>query len=99
MEKKFYPEIQKYCPNIPFVIIGTKLDLFDDEEYLKSKKLDKNEIRNEIEKFLGLFPNVPYFETSSKISFNIDETICRAVRYALELEGKIKPQKSSCIIS
>ena len=33
---KSVPEINHYCPGVPFVIVGSKLDLRDDESCIKS---------------------------------------------------------------
>ena len=35
---KWYPEIQHYCPGIPIVLVGMKLDLRDDNETIKTLK-------------------------------------------------------------
>ena len=39
---KWYPEVSHYCPNTPIILVGTKLDLRDDQETiekLREKKL------------------------------------------------------------
>ena len=37
---KWLPEISHHCPNTPFILVGTKLDLRDDSEIIE--KLQKN---------------------------------------------------------
>ena len=42
MSIQWYPEVIDYCPNTPVILVGTKLDLRDDEdtiEKLKEKEL------------------------------------------------------------
>ncbi|KAF7204753.1 ras-related C3 botulinum toxin substrate 1 [Nothobranchius furzeri] len=36
---KWYDEVKHYCPNTPIVLVGTKLDLREDQEMVKEKKL------------------------------------------------------------
>ena len=39
---QWYPEVAHHCPNTPIILVGTKLDLRDDKDYiekLKEKKL------------------------------------------------------------
>jgi len=31
---KWHPEVKHHCPNTPFLLVGTKLDLRDDQETL-----------------------------------------------------------------
>ncbi|KAL1281300.1 hypothetical protein QQF64_000103 [Cirrhinus molitorella] len=41
ISKKWYPEVRHHCPETPFILVGTQLDLRDDKcttEQLKKKK-------------------------------------------------------------
>ena len=99
LKNRFIPEIQHHCPNTPFVIVGAKLDLFEDEDYMEKKNLNKELIQDQIQNFRSLHSTVPYFEISSKIGVNLEETISGAVRYALELQNKPNENKKECILS
>ena len=33
--EKWHPEVTHYCPNVPIVLAGTKIDLRDDKEITK----------------------------------------------------------------
>jgi len=41
IKTKWIPEITHHCPNVPYLIIGTKSDLKDDEEYITKSKEKK----------------------------------------------------------
>ena len=38
VRSKWYPEVNHHCPDIPIVLVGTKLDLRDDEKVIKKLK-------------------------------------------------------------
>ena len=35
---QWYPEVSHHCPNTPVILVGTKLDLRDDEDTIKKLK-------------------------------------------------------------
>ncbi len=42
-KEKWFPEIRHYCPRTPVILVGTKIDLRDDEE--EREKLASNKMR------------------------------------------------------
>jgi cell division control protein 42 len=39
VEEKWFPEVHHYCPGVPFLIVGTQVDLRDDSQVIE--KLEK----------------------------------------------------------
>jgi Ras-related C3 botulinum toxin substrate 1 len=79
---KWYPELEYHCPNVPFLIVGTKLDLRDDPstiERLAEKKLAPLSIEQglELAKHLGAFK---YLECSALNLENMPEVFTNAIR-------------------
>ena len=35
---KWYPEVRHHCPNVPIILVGTKLDLREDRETIEKLK-------------------------------------------------------------
>jgi small GTP-binding protein len=38
VKQKWVPEVRQYCPDTPFILVGTKMDLRDDEETIEKLK-------------------------------------------------------------
>ena len=51
IKAKWVPEIHKFCPNTPFIVVGLKTDLRDDEEMIEQLKQRK---RNMVSQEEGL---------------------------------------------
>jgi len=101
IKDKYYPEISHHCPNIPFIICGTKIDLRDD--YLIKKMLkSKNEKAISLEEGKELvreLSGIKYLECSSYLRINIDEIFKEVASIYLDLLVQKKKKKcKKCIL-
>lgn len=81
VEKKWIPEIRHHCPETPILLVGTKIDLRDNEETLE--KLHSKNLKpistNEGKKFAQKIGAFEYIEISSKNRFGVEETVLKAI--------------------
>eukprot|EP01114_Cavostelium_apophysatum_P020579 TRINITY_DN693_c0_g1_i1.p1 TRINITY_DN693_c0_g1~~TRINITY_DN693_c0_g1_i1.p1 ORF type:complete len:208 (-),score=23.46 TRINITY_DN693_c0_g1_i1:187-789(-) len=95
---KWYPELYHFCPEVPIVLIGTKMDLKRDEQALAD--LQKQGYRSPISfeqgwdlaKKIGA---VKYLECSAKTTENLKEVFDEAVKAVLFKSTK---KQKKCLI-
>ena len=92
---KWYPEIRHHCPSTPIVLVGTKLDLRDDNETIKQlKKSDLVSITytegQEMKETIGA---AKYVECSSLTQKGLDAVFEQAVMAVLHQKEKLKKKK------
>ncbi|EGC38107.1 hypothetical protein DICPUDRAFT_149292 [Dictyostelium purpureum] len=63
----WYPEIQRFCPNTPIVLVGTKSDVYNNPNYVKEQLVTNSEGVEMANKIKA----VQYIETSSLDNINI----------------------------
>jgi len=85
LKSKWIPEIQHYCPNVPIVLVGTKVDLREDPqalERLAERKLVpvSSEQGSELAKEIGA---AKFVECSAKSQFNVRAVFEEAARIAI----------------
>nr|NP_001027789.1 Rac5 protein [Ciona intestinalis]CAD48479.1 Rac5 protein [Ciona intestinalis] len=98
--EKWYPEVHEHCPDIPIVLVGTKLDLREDPETLKTLG-ERNLVPVTKTQGLQLAKKVgakKYFECSALTRENLDELFLEAMRNALKGPDKIVKEKPNCQI-
>ncbi|KAM7260321.1 hypothetical protein ACFE04_016062 [Oxalis oulophora] len=82
--KKWMPELRRFAPNVPIVLVGTKLDLRDDRGYL-ADQMASNVITNsqgeELRKQIGA---AAYIECSSKTQQNVKAVFDTAIKVVLQ---------------
>lgn len=96
---KWHPEISHHAPNIPIILVGTKLDLRDDPKALKmlsDKKMSPISFQQGVSmsKEIGA---VKYLECSALTQKGLKNVFDEAIRAVLMPAPKTKP-KSKCTI-
>ena len=96
VKSKWFPEIEHHAPDVPFIIVGTKLDLRDDEETLSklaAKKLAPitTEEGNALARELGAFR---YLECSALTQRGLKSAFDEAIRCTIDAKES-KPKKKS----
>ncbi|KAL0760957.1 hypothetical protein Bca101_077107 [Brassica carinata] len=95
--KKWLPELKHYAPTIPIVLVGTKLDLRDDKQFLKDHPGAASITTAQGEELRKMIGAVRYLECSSKTQQNVKSVFDTAIRVALrppKAKKKIKPLKT-----
>ncbi|KAF3596666.1 hypothetical protein DY000_02024645, partial [Brassica cretica] len=91
------PELKHYAPTIPIVLVGTKLDLRDDKQFLKDHPGAASITTAQGEELRKMIGAVRYLECSSKTQQNVKSVFDTAIRVALrppKAKKKIKPLKT-----
>ena len=89
---KWVPEVQHFCPNVPFLLIATKKDLRNDpatRQALGREKLDviRPEQGKAMAEKVGAYA---YLESSAKTREGVREVFITATRAALQKKGRRK---------
>ncbi|XWS17288.1 hypothetical protein CRYUN_Cryun33cG0054400 [Craigia yunnanensis] len=82
--KKWMPELRRFAPNVPIVLVGTKLDIREDRAYL-ADQMGSNIITSsqgeELRKQIGA---AAYIECSSKTQQNVKAVFDTAIKVVLQ---------------
>lgn len=89
---KWVPEVQHFCPNVPFLLIATKKDLRNDPATRQALGREKLEvIRPEQGKAMAEKVGAyAYLESSAKTREGVREVFITATRAALQKKGRRK---------
>ena len=90
----WYKELHRYCPDVPIILVGTKIDLRDDENY---KNTITTEEGREMADKIGA---VEYMEISSLRNEGLNELFQKAVDVGYDhcLKKDKKRNKRTCIL-
>ncbi|PON58852.1 Small GTP-binding domain containing protein [Parasponia andersonii] len=100
ISKKWIPELRHYAPSVPIVLVGTKLDLREDEQFLRDypgAHTISTQQGEDLKKRIGA---VAYLECSSKTQENVKAVFDAAIKLALypPKSKKQKTNRKSCNI-
>eukprot|EP01108_Squamamoeba_japonica_P002305 TRINITY_DN2082_c0_g1_i4.p1 TRINITY_DN2082_c0_g1~~TRINITY_DN2082_c0_g1_i4.p1 ORF type:complete len:193 (-),score=52.61 TRINITY_DN2082_c0_g1_i4:173-751(-) len=94
---KWFPEVMHFCPEVPQLLVGTKMDLRRDDNTLK-KLRDSNQVPIAPEQGLDLarrIKAIKYMECSAKSGENLKSVFDESVKAVLFQKQK---KKSGCTL-
>ena len=97
---KWYPEINHHCPNVPIILVGTKLDLRDDKETidkLKEKKMSPVTTAQGLQMGKEI-SSVKYLECSALSQKGLKQVFDEAIRAVLCPQKSPKRKNKTCIL-
>ena len=95
VKTKWVPELKHHAPEVPIILVGTKLDLRDDEEMLKKlREKDTSPVTEEMgNKLKSEIGAVAYGECSARTQKGLKEVFNAAIESVLAPKGKEKEKK------
>ncbi|EZF70663.1 hypothetical protein H105_07108 [Trichophyton soudanense CBS 452.61] len=100
VKAKWYPEIEHHAPNVPIILVGTKLDLREDKataDALRSKKMEPVSY----EQALAVAKEIKaqkYLECSALTQRNLKSVFDEAIRAVLNPRPTQKPKRKCQIL-
>ena len=89
VKSKWFPEINHHCPNVPFILVGTKLDARNE----KSTNFITNKDGEKMAKEIGA---KAYLECSALTQEGLREVFEQAIRTVLSEEKKMLADINKC---
>ncbi|KAJ5072779.1 hypothetical protein M0811_09476 [Anaeramoeba ignava] len=98
VKTKWIPEIIQFSQNVPFILVGTKLDLKEDEQTIQ--KLDQKGLSpidfDSAQKLAKEINAYEYLECSSLTQKNLKEVVYEAIKAVIDPDKKNQSKK--CLI-
>lgn len=82
--KKWMPELRRFAPNVPIVLVGTKLDLRDHRAYLADHPGASTITTAQGEELRKQIGAAAYIECSSKTQQNVKAVFDTAIKVVLQ---------------
>ncbi|KAJ5070273.1 hypothetical protein M0811_11121 [Anaeramoeba ignava] len=97
---KWVPEIHHHCPDVPFVLVGTKLDLRENQDVIqKLEKIDSSPITSQQGRDLAKeIKAFKYLECSAFTQTNVDLVFEQAIRAFISINKPDLPKKNNCFL-
>ena len=100
IKNKWHPEIQHHAPGVPFILVGTKLDLRTNQDTLKQLEA-KRQVpikREQGEQLCAELKGSKYLECSALTQEGLKQVFDEAIRCVLTNQSASKPKKSKCLL-
>jgi Ras-related C3 botulinum toxin substrate 1 len=101
VKAKWYPEIEHHAPTVPIILVGTKLDLRDDEatrESLRAKKMAPIQYEQAVQVAKEIKAQ-KYLECSALTQRNLKSVFDEAIRAVLSPRPvQSKATKKKCVL-
>ncbi|KAK4399180.1 Rac-like GTP-binding protein RAC13 [Sesamum angolense] len=97
--KKWMPELRHYSPNVPIVLVGTKLDLREDKQFLSDHPTALPITTAQGEELKKMIGAVAYIECSAKTQQNVKAVFDTAIKVVLrppKLKKKTSKSRRIC---
>ena len=100
VKSKWWPEIQHHAPGVPFILVGTKLDLRSDPETIKKlgEKMQQpvsEQKGNQLAQEIGAWK---YVECSALTQGGLKQVFDTAIRCVKDNDKKPKKKANKCVI-
>jgi Ras-related C3 botulinum toxin substrate 1 len=100
VKSKWFPEIEHHAPNVPIILVGTKLDLRDDPAQIEGLRMRKQEPVS-YEQALAVAKEIrahKYLECSALTQRNLKSVFDEAIRAVLNPRPATKQRNKKCTI-
>ncbi|KAH8810184.1 small GTPase Cdc42 [Flagelloscypha sp. PMI_526] len=101
VKEKWFPEIHHHCQGVPFLIVGTQVDLRDDSSALEklARKKQRPIISDQGERLARDLGAVQYVECSALTQKGVKNVFDEAIVAALQPPIGCKKAKPKCVIT
>ncbi|KAJ8762339.1 hypothetical protein K2173_007497 [Erythroxylum novogranatense] len=95
--KKWIPELRHHAPRVPVILVGTKLDLREDKQFVVEHPGAVSISTAQGEELRKLIGAAAYIECSSKTQQNVKAVFDAAINVILPPRNKVKQTKMNII--
>lgn len=98
IEQKWLPEIKYHCPDTPFIIVGTKSDIRNNEKYLNTLKKKNIQLvsLSHAQSYGEKLSAKDVLECSAKTQIGLKLVFDQAIKIVLQIRNQKKKYKSKC---
>ena len=100
MKQKWVPEVRHHCPYTPIILVGTKVDLRNDEETIQSIAPEKPKSPQDGNSLANQIKAVAYVECSALTQSGLKKVFDEAIGAVInpECEKFKKKKNGGCLI-